>query len=142
MHAKTSIARKIPVSPQKVWSAILGFGRLDVWFPTISSCLVEGSGIGAVRRMASTRGGAIVDRIVDIQPDKMRLTYQRIQSPFPVSSYNGTVEVFGSFDGTAVVAWTVDFEATPEDVPRVNDLLEAGIGAGMDGMKADLARDG
>jgi uncharacterized protein YndB with AHSA1/START domain len=139
MQTKTTVARKMTVSAEKVWDAIAKFGRLDVWFPTISTCVVEGSGVGAVRRMDSTRGGKIVDHIVDIQPEKMRLVYERVESPFAVTSYRGTVEVFESFDGTGVVVWTIDFESTPENTPVVNAQLEAGLDAGIDGMKADLA---
>lgn len=140
MQTKTTVARKMTVPAAKVWDAIARFGRLDVWFPTISTCVVEGSGVGAVRRMDSTRGGKIVDHIVDIQPEKMRLIYERVQSPFAVTSYRGTVEVFESFDGFGVVVWTIDFESTPENSPTVKAQLEAGIGAGIEGMKADLAK--
>ena len=139
MQTKTTVARKMTVPAAKVWDAVARFGRLEVWFPTISTCVVEGSGVGAVRRMDSTRGGKIVDHIVDIQPEKMRLIYERVQSPFPVTSYRGTVEVFESFDGIGVVVWTIDFESTPENSPTVNAQLEAGIGAGIEGMKTDLA---
>jgi hypothetical protein len=139
VKTKTTITRKITVSAARTWKAIEGIGGLDVWFPSITSCTVEGSGIGAIRRMDSVRGGKIVDRIVDIQQAEMRLVYQRIESPFAVSSYRGTVEVFESFDGLGVLAWTIDFESTPENAPIVNGQLEAGIGAGVEGMKADLA---
>jgi hypothetical protein len=126
------------VPAANVWDAIARFGRLDVWFPTISTCVVEGSGVGAVRRMDSMRGGKIVDHIVDIRPEKMRLTYEGVESPFAVTSYRGTIEVFESFDGLGVVAWTIDFESTPENSPVENAQLEAGIGAGIEGMKTDL----
>jgi hypothetical protein len=139
VKTKTAITRKMTVSAARTWKAIEGIGGLDVWFPSITSCTIEGSGIGAIRRMDSVRGGKIVDRIIDIQQAEMRLVYQRIESPFAVTSYRGTVEVFESFDGLGVLAWTIDFESTPENAPIVNGQLEAGIGAGVEGMKADLA---
>ncbi len=139
MKTKTTITRKMTVSAARTWKAIEGIGGLDVWFPSITSCAVEGSGIGAIRRMDSVRGGRLVDRIDDIQPAEMRLVYQRVESPFAVTSYRGTVEVFESFDGLSVLAWTIDFESTPENAPIVNGQLEAGIGAGVEGLKADLA---
>jgi hypothetical protein len=139
MKTKTTITRKMTVSAARTWKAVEGIGGLDVWFPSITSCAVEGSGIGAIRRMDSVRGGRIADRIVDIQPAEMRLVYQRVESPFAVTSYRGTVEVFESFDGLGVLAWTIDFESTPENAPIVNAQLEAGIGAGVEGLKADLA---
>jgi hypothetical protein len=66
------------------------------------------------------------------------LNYDRVRSPFPVSSYLGTVEVFESFDGNAVIVWTVAFEATPERSAPVKTALEHGIGAGLLGMENDL----
>ena len=139
MRTKATIARKMTVSAAEAWKAVESIGGLDVWFPSLTSCTIDGSGIGAIRSMDSARGGKIVDRIVDIQSAQMRLTYQRIESPFPVTSYRGTVEVFESFDGLAVVVWTVDFESEPEKAPIVRSQLEAGIGAGVEGMRTDLA---
>ena len=93
MQTKVTITRKMTVPAEKVWDAIAKIGRLHVWFPSISTCVVEGSGVGAVRRMDLTRGGKIVDHVVDIEPEKMRLSYERVESPFAVTSYRGTVEV-------------------------------------------------
>jgi polyketide cyclase/dehydrase/lipid transport protein len=135
---KVTIAKKMTVPSDRAWEAISEIGRLDVWFPTIASCTVEGEGVGAHRYMTLKRGGDITDRIVDVNAAKRRLTYQRLRSPFPVSSYKGTVEVFESFDSRAIVVWTVDFESDPKDSSTVADALRSGIGAGVDGMERDL----
>jgi hypothetical protein len=93
--------------------------------------------------MTLHRGGDITDRIVDINPPPRRLTYQRVRSSFPVTSYRGTVEVFESFDSRAIVAWTVDFESDSQDSATVAEALTTGIGAGVDGMERDLhSREG
>jgi uncharacterized protein YndB with AHSA1/START domain len=139
MLTKALIARKMNVPAGRAWDALTAFGRLDVWFPSLATCKVEGGGVGAHRHMTIEGGGEIVDRLVSIDPGKRRLVYNRIKSPFPVSSYIGTVEVFTSFDGSAVVVWTVDFESEPEHGPPVAARLEASIGAGVAGMAADLA---
>jgi hypothetical protein len=128
------------VSSDRAWEAISKIGRLDVWFPSIATCKVEGDGIGAYRYMTLRRGGDITDHIVDINPTRRQLTYQRVESPFPVTSYKGMVEVFESFDSRAVVVWTVNFESAPEDSAAVAEALRTGIGAGVDGMEDDLQR--
>ena len=138
MLTKITITGKMSVSSDKAWEAISKIGRLDVWFPSIATCRVEGDGVGAHRYMTLHRGGDITDRILEIDPAKRRLTYQRVRSPFPVTSYKGTVEVFESFDSRAVVVWTVDFESDPKDSATVAEALRAGIGAGVDGMEKDL----
>jgi hypothetical protein len=126
------------VPSSKAWTAISPIGRLEVWFPTIAACRVEGDGVGAHRYLTLKRGGEITDRIMEVDPGRRRLTYQRVTSPFPVTSYTGTVEVFESFDSLAIVVWTVDFASDPKDSAAVAEALRAGIGAGVDGMEIDL----
>ena len=96
MLTKVTIAKKQTASTDKAWEAIRKIGRLDVWFPSIATCRVEGDGVGAHRYMTLHRGGEITDRIVDINPTRRRLAYQRVRSPFPVSSYRhgGGVRIF------------------------------------------------
>ena len=138
MLTQVTIARKLGASSDAAWKGIRGIGRLDVWFPSIATCRVEGDGVGAHRYMTLHRGGDITDRIVDIDTTRRRLTYQRVRSPFPVTSYRGTVEVFESFDSRAIVVWTIDFESDPKDSASVAEALRTGIGAGVDGMDSDL----
>jgi len=136
---KQPITKKLGVSADQAWRAIRGIGRLDVWFPIIETCRVEGQGPGARRYMTIVDGGgAIQDTIESIDDDRRRLVYLRPVSPFPVSFYKGTVEVFTSYDGLAVVAWTIDFESRPEDAAGVAELVHGAIGAGLDGMEKDL----
>ncbi|HEX7134723.1 MAG TPA: SRPBCC family protein [Iamia sp.] len=138
MRAKSRIARKLAAGADEVWAALEGFGGLDTWFPSIASCRVEGSGVGARRFMELEGVGPITDVLVELDGPGRRLVYDRPESPFPVSSYRGTVEVFASYDGLAVVAWTVDFEGDEEVVELVDQLLVDGIGAGIDGLGNDL----
>jgi hypothetical protein len=135
---KVKIARKMAATYDEALEAISRIGRLDVWFPTIATCRVEGDGVGAHRYLTLRRGGDITDRVVEIDATRRRLVYERIRSPFPVTSYRGTVEVFPSFDGRAVVVWTVDFESEPADSAGVAEALRTGIGAGVEGMEKDL----
>jgi hypothetical protein len=121
-----------------VWEAISRIGRLDVWFPIIETCKVEGNGPGALRYMTVAGGGEIKDTIEEIDSKNMKLIYLRPISPFPVTHYRGTVEVFTSYDGLGVVVWTIDFESKPEDSASVAELVHGAISAGIDGMENDL----
>jgi len=121
-----------------VWEAISRIGRLDVWFPIIETCKVEGNKPGALRYMTVAGGGEIKDTIEEIDSKNMKLIYLRPISPFPVTHYRGTVEVFTSYDGLGVVVWTIDFESKPEDSASVAELVHGAISAGIDGMENDL----
>jgi hypothetical protein len=139
MTTKQPIVKKLAVSADQAWQAIRRIGRLDVWFPIIETCRVEGEGAGARRYMTLVNGGGeIHDTIESIDDAQRRLVYVRPVSPFPVSHYRGTVEVFTSYDGLAVVVWTIDFESKPEDAAGVAELVHGAIGAGLDGMDRDL----
>ncbi|MDX1915921.1 MAG: SRPBCC family protein [Methylophilus sp.] len=140
MQTKQPITKKINVPAEKAWEAISNIGRLDVWFSFLDSCRVEGNGLGARRYMTiANNGGEIHDIIEEIDHASRRLVYVRPVSPFPVSHYRGTVEVFKSYDGLAVVVWTIDFESKPEDSASVAEIVKGAIGGGIDGMEADLS---
>ena len=138
MLTKQAITKKLDTSTEKAWNAIRNIDGLDRWFPIIGSCRVEGSGVGALRNMELEQGGEIVDLIEAIDGDRQRLVYLRTISPFPVTHYRGTVEVFDSYDGRAIVSWTIDFESAPEDSAGVADLVKHAIADGIDGMEREL----
>jgi len=141
MHTKQPITKKLNAPAEKAWEAISRIGRLDVWLPFIATCSVEGSGVGAQRKMTTIEGGEITDIIEEIDHAKKRLVYLRVKSPFPVTYYRGTVEVFESYDSMAVIAWTIDFESEPKDSASLAELVKEAIGAGLDGMETDLGSE-
>jgi uncharacterized protein YndB with AHSA1/START domain len=142
VKTKESITRKLRVPAARVWEAVSAIGRLEVWFPIIETCAVEGRGPGAIRRMTLVNGGGqIHDTIESIDPARRRLVYRRPVSPFAVTSYRGTVEVFESYDGLGVAVWTIDFESEPENAQSVADLVKGAIGDGLAGMDQDLLAD-
>lgn len=138
MITKQPITKKLNVAADVVWGAIRKIGRLDVWFPIIETCRIEGEGPGALRYMTVTGGGDIKDTIEEVDDRQMRLVYLRPLSPFPVTHYKGTVEVFRSYDGLGVVVWTIDFESQPADATSVAELVRGAISDGIDGMESDL----
>ncbi|MDP2903320.1 MAG: SRPBCC family protein [Methylovulum sp.] len=138
MITKQPITKKLNVPADVVWGAIRKIGRLDVWFSFIETCRVEGDGAGALRYMTVAGGGNIKDTIEEIDDINMRLIYLRPLSPFPVTYYKGTVEVFKSYDGLGVVVWTIDFESQPEDAASVAELVRGAISEGIEGMEKDL----
>lgn len=140
MRTKQAITRKLDVSAQKAWDAISGIDGLDRWFPIIATCRVEGEGAGARRYMNLEEGGQIIDLVEQIDHAGKRFTYLRTDSPFPVTHYRGTVEVFDSYDAMAVVAWTIDFDSAPEDSAALADLVRSAISAGIEGMNEELRR--
>lgn len=139
MLTKQAITKKLNVPAEQVWSAIRSIGRLEVWFPFIDTCRVEGDGPGALRFMTiANNGGEIQDTIEMVDDSLRRLVYRRPVSPFPVTDYTGTIEVFTSYDGFGVIVWTIDFESKSEDAVTVAELVHGAISEGIEGMEQDL----
>lgn len=137
MFTKQAITKKLNTSSAKAWAAIRNIEGLDRWFPIIDSCRVEGSGVGALRYM-TLDGGQVTDLIEAVDDGRQRFVYLRTTSPFPVTHYRGTVEIFDSYDGQAVLTWTIDFESQPEDSEAVAALVKGAIADGIDGMEREL----
>jgi hypothetical protein len=90
----------------------------------------------------ANNGGEMQDTIEMIDETLRRLVYRRPVSPFPVTDYRGTVEVFTSYDGFGVIVWTIDFESKPEDAVTVTELVHCAISEGIEGMEKDLLQIG
>ena len=142
MMTKQPITKKLRISAETAWNAIRNLDRLDVWFPFIQTCQLEGRGSGTLRYMTTAEGGEITDTIEEIDDGNRRLVYLRPVSPFPVNSYRGTVEVFSSYDGLAIVVWTIDFESKSDDAASIAEIVYAAISDGIDGMEKDLMTRG
>lgn len=90
MQTKVTITRKFRVPAERAWAAIEAVGGFEVWFPIFTGCEVEGSGVGAKRRLTLDGGmGEILDVVRSIEPQERRLRHERVESPLPVSSYLG-----------------------------------------------------
>ena len=46
VQTKETITKKMSVPADRAWNAIRQFGRLDVWFPSLIECRIEGEGVG------------------------------------------------------------------------------------------------
>ena len=132
------VTKTIDAPVEKVWSAIRAIDGLDRWFPVIATSRVEGAGVGAIRIMGLRDGGEIHDRVIEIADTERRFRYDRFRSPFPVTSYLGTVEVGDAGAGRSNVSWTVVIEAADEARSELAAFLRGALSDGIDGLETDL----
>ncbi|AMK77985.1 polyketide cyclase/dehydrase/lipid transport protein [Methylomonas methanica] len=137
MLKTVNVSKTMPIPAETVWSAIAGIGGLERWFPVIAACRVQGDGVGALRVLTLAAGGEMTDRIELIDHDRRRFRYNRIESPFPVNRYLGTVDVAETVDGRTVVEWVVDIEAEAESRELLEFVRQA-ITDGVAGLERDL----
>lgn len=137
MLATLEVKKTIAVRSDEVWSAISSIGGLERWFPIISSCRVEGAGVGAIRVLTLADGAEMRDRVLEIDQSARRFRYERTHSPFPVSKYVGTVVVHDR-DGATEVSWTVDLDVAADARDQLASLIENALSDGISGLERDL----
>jgi hypothetical protein len=140
MIDQLNVTKTIIVDADQAWAAISSIGGLDRWFPIITNCTVFGSGEGATRILTLADGAKIKDRIEVIDPQHRRFRYTRTESPFPVQSYLGTVDVRKVNDGTAEVSWTVDMDVQEFQRDALVELLRNALTEGIQGLEQDLQK--
>lgn len=142
MFEQVQVTKTLNAECDKVWAAISGIGGLERWFPVIAACRVTAAGVGALREMALHDGGRIVDRVEAIDHAQRCFQYRRIEHPFPVSDYLGTVTVRDVGDGKTELSWTVDADLhadiAPADRGNFLGFVRSALSDGIDGIERDL----
>jgi hypothetical protein len=111
MIGTLNVKMNIPSRAEAVRKAIRKIGGLDRWFPVIASCRVEG--VGATGTLVLTDGGAIQDRVEEVDDTAGRLRCVRVRHPFPVRQHTGTVNVRDAGSEGADVTPSVEIAVTP-----------------------------
>jgi hypothetical protein len=135
-----NVTKTITINADKAWTAISGIGGLDRWFrfPIITDCAVTGTGVGATRTLTLADGAKMKDRIEAIDHQFRRLRYTRTESPFPVQSYLGTVEIRKVNDRATEVSWTVEIDVQEDQRVALVKLLRNALTDGIQGLEQDL----
>jgi hypothetical protein len=138
MLEQLNVTKTIAINADHAWAAISNIGGLDRWFPVITDCTVTGTGVGATRILTLTDGATMKDRIEAIDHLHRRFRYNRIESPFPVRSYLGTVEVRKINDSTSEVSWTVEIDVQEDQRDALVELLRNALTDGIQGLEVDI----
>ena len=138
MIEQINVNKILAVNVAKVWAAISNIDGLEQWFPIISSCSVSGDGVGAIRTLNLTEGGIMKDRIEEIDHQAKRFRYLRIESPFPVKSYRGTVELGNIDDNTCQLSWLVEIDIEEDQKQQFLELIRNALVDGINGLDRDL----
>jgi carbon monoxide dehydrogenase subunit G len=131
--ASIVVKQEFRASADSVWKQLRDFGGVGGWMPGVTSCQVEGEGIGAVR---SVKMGdmMIKERLESLDDGKRSFSYSIVEGPMPVQDYLATVEVSEVGPGCRV-DWTASF-VLPEGLPL--DPIAQGLKGAYGGALASL----
>lgn len=125
----------IAVPAARAWEVISGLNALDQWMPIVSSCRVEGSGVGARRYCTLANGAQLKERVDEVDQKQMRVRYSITESPLPLQGYVGTVIVTPAEGASAEITWYAEYTPTPEHSAQVREMLRAAIAEGIGGLE-------
>jgi hypothetical protein len=108
----------------RVWDILAALGGVEQWLPIITSCRVQGAGVGALRHCETADGGKLRERILGVDVERKSLRY-RIEEGLPLSNYEGEFQVAEPAVGFVEVSWTVDLEGEPAAVEQIEAMVRS-----------------
>jgi hypothetical protein len=132
MAYKALVERTVPVSRAKLYALLADFGGIGkVMGDAVESCVLEGEGIGAIRRVKARGSNDVLAERLDAALDGRLISYSLVSpTSLPLEYYNAVVTLRDAPGGGCVVEWGSNWlpKGAPEDsVRRMLNGLYNGI---------------
>ena len=100
----------IKADPAKVWALVKDFGNMQKWHPAVTATKLSTKGTDTYRALSLKGGGVINERLRSSDDASMKLKYEIVDSPLPLTDYNSTLSVSkGPGAGETTVTWVGRF---------------------------------
>ena len=87
-----------------------------------------GDQVGTVRRLTGPSGELFRERLLALDDTARSYTYELMEGPFPVRSYEATLRVTPVTDtGYAFAEWTATYDADADDEAQLTKTFSRGI---------------
>lgn len=91
-----------------VWPLISTFGDISAWAPAAKIVHIDGSAVGAVRRV-DTAFGTFVERCEAYDPLQYIFSYRVLESPSPMRDYVAVVRLTALGPDECQIEWSSEF---------------------------------
>lgn len=132
-----SISQRVTAPANTVWDIIRAGGDVDLWFAPVTSCRLEGQGVGA-RRTCTINGRELTECIETIDESSRLFQYRIIkQDLMPIRNILGTMRVTSTGPADCDVLWFANFELDDESGwPAIREGMEVMYRTGIAGLQA------
>jgi hypothetical protein len=135
------VEQELPAAADAVWKVLRDFGGNARWSPSVTSCEVEGSGVGAVRTIRA--GGSVIrERLESFDDARRSFSYAILAGGLPVSNFVGRISVSPAAGSRSRMLWTAAFDApglSPEQVRELASGIESSFARVIGNLRAYLA---
>ncbi len=122
--SRARVIRTISARAEEVWETIREFNRVQKFLPSVASCIVERSGVGARRVCTLQDGTKVIERLVTLNETKRLIRYTIVQTRLPFESYLGTIKVRDLGPHKCQIEWSSTFDAVGAPEAQVVALIE------------------
>ncbi len=138
--AEVRVEQELPAAADAVWRRLRDFGGIGSWSPSVTSCDVEGSGVGAVRTIRV--GQAVIrERLESFDDAQRSFSYSVLEGTLPVASFLGRISISAAGTSRSRILWTAAFETTglsPERVRELTGGIESSFARVIGSLRASL----
>ena len=138
--AEARVEQELPAAADAVWKLLRDFGGLARWSPSVTSCEVEGSGVGAVRTIRA--GAAVIrERLESFDDARRSFSYSVVAGSLPVSNFLGRIQVSPAGSSSSRILWTAVFDAPGLSAEQVRELaggIESSFARVIGNLRASL----
>lgn len=109
---------------ETVWESVGDFAEQVSWLPGSGNFDWNGepNTPGAERIIHSSGDVVVRERLNYRDHDAHRIGYSMVESPFPLTGHEATLEVSSHADGS-MVTWTATFQAEDDDAREVESMM-------------------
>lgn len=121
------VEKTIPVARARVYAALVDdFGGLTKVLPDdVESCTVQGSGIGALRKVKLKGAEGLLEERLDAAFDGRLMSYTLTVNPvLPLEKYHAVVELYDAPNGACRVRWGSNWVAKGAPEAQVKPMIE------------------
>jgi len=138
--SEVQVSESIAAPAAKVWELVRDFGGVTKWGgPALQSCTVEGSGIGAVRRIGLPGGITIAERLQAFDDAGRSLSYAIVEkSPVPLKNYLSTIRILEEGAQACRVDWSGTFEPDGASAEQAQAMVRGIYTGGIAGLRKAL----
>lgn len=127
-------------TPDQIWSQIGGFCAIKNWHPVVGTCTTDGK--TPPTRTLVTKDGKVTFVETQTARDDAAHTYSYnfVQSPFPVTSYIGTISVADKGYGMSTITWHGVYTPVPGKEKDAEAAFVSVYEPGLAALKAKFAK--
>lgn len=136
---KEKISRQLNASPEKVWEVIGAIDGVDKWFSSmITSCEVK----DGKRHCLTVEGIPLVEDIIEVNHETKTFQFGiPSQDMLPATEIIETMTVLDDGKGNAIVEWSGEFKASPENGATVQEAFRNLWNMGLEEMEKFITKN-